>query len=86
MIARGILVLSLALSVSSAAAAQQDCAGAIDQLRTVVDSDAATGNLNRTVYAQMQPGLSQATALCRAGRSAEALRELAAVKHRFGYR
>lgn len=87
MFARSLLLLSLAvLAAPTPALAGSDCAGPINQLRAVVDSDAASGNLNRSVYARMQPGLAQAAALCRSGHPAEALRELQAVKHRNGYR
>ena len=88
MIAGNFLLLSLAVGLGAPvpASAGPDCAGPINQLRAVIDSDAATGNLNRSVYARMQPGLAQAATLCRSGHPAEALRELQAVKHRNGYR
>jgi hypothetical protein len=79
-------VLLVCAAASAPAAAQTDCAGAIRQLRTVVDSDVATGNLSRSVYARMQPGIAQAAQLCQAGHMAAALRTLETVKHRYGYR
>jgi hypothetical protein len=81
-----IFLLLASLAAVTPAVAQSDCAGAINQLRTVVDNDVATGNLNRSVYAQMQPGLAQAAGLCRAGHPSEALRALQNLKHRYGYR
>jgi hypothetical protein len=80
-----IFLLLTSLAAVTPATAQSDCAGAINQLRTVVDNDVATGNLNRSVYTQMQPGLSQAAGLCRAGHPGEALRALQNLKHRYGY-
>lgn len=80
------LIILMTFGSATPAVAQRDCAGPISKLRTIVDSDAATGNLNRAVYQQMKPSLAQAADLCRSGRSAEALRELQSVKRRFGYR
>jgi len=80
------MLLLLAISaVSSPALAQSDCAGAIDRFRSIIDSDVATGNLNRSVYDSIQPGLRQAVALCQAGRAAAAERALQSLKSRSGY-
>jgi hypothetical protein len=45
-----------------------------------------TGNLHRSVYDRIQPGLKQAAALCQARRDADALRALQSLKRRHGYR
>jgi hypothetical protein len=68
------------------AAAQLQCDGAIAQFRTIIDSDVETGNLHRSVYDRIQPGLKQAAALCQARRDADALRALQSLKRRHGYR
>jgi hypothetical protein len=81
------LVLSLLVMTASvaAAAAQSGCSGAIANFRAVVDSDAQTGNLNKSVYGRMLPEIERAAALCRAGRDGEGLRALQTVKSRYGY-
>jgi hypothetical protein len=79
------LPLLMIAAATAAATAQSDCAGAVRQLRTVTDSDVATGNLSRSVHARMQPGIAQAARLCQQGHVAEALRALETVRHRYGY-
>ena len=78
------ILLSTGLLVP--AAAQSDCDGAIAQFRTIVDSDVETGNLHRSVYDRIRPGLKRVAALCEARRDADALRMLQSLKRRHGYR
>ncbi len=81
------LILSLLAATVAVlpAAAQSGCSGAIANFRAVVDSDAQTGNLNKSVYGRMLPEIERAAALCRAGHDGEGLRALQGVKSRYGY-
>jgi hypothetical protein len=80
-----ILVLLLA-AAASPAAAQSGCAGAIAQFRAVIDNDVKVGHLNKSVHSRIVPDLGRVDATCRAGQDAEAMRALATLKSRFGYR
>jgi hypothetical protein len=80
-----ILVTAAAICMSAPAAAQPHCMTELTRFRTVVDSDARTGNLNASVYARMQPALRQVIAECTAGRERLALHDLDSLKSRFGY-
>ncbi len=51
----------------------------------MVDSDVATGNLNKPVGDRFGADLARAAAACAAGRDGEALSLLAAAKSRYGY-
>jgi len=64
----------------------QGCAGAIAEFVKVIDSDAATGNLNKGVHRRMTADLAGVRTTCSAGRDAEATRALVALKSRYGYR
>jgi hypothetical protein len=68
------------------AAAQSGCAGAIAQFRAVIDNDVKVGHLNKSVHSRIVPDLGRVSDTCRAGKDAEAMRALAALKSRFGYR
>jgi hypothetical protein len=45
-----------------------------------------TGNLHRSVYDRIRPGLKRVAALCEARRDADALRMLQSLRRRHGYR
>jgi hypothetical protein len=80
------LVLFLLIAATTLpAAAQSGCSGTVASFRAVIDSDAQTGNLNKSVYGRMLPEIERAAALCRAGHDGEGLRALQAVKSRYGY-
>jgi hypothetical protein len=68
------------------ALAQSGCAGAIAQFRAVIDGDAKIGHLNKSVYDRILPDLGRVSETCRTGKDAEAMRALAALRSRFGYR
>ena len=68
------------------AAAQAECHGAISQFRQIIDSDAQTGNVNKSVYNRMLPELARITQTCDAGHGGSAVSALSALKHRYGYR
>ncbi len=61
------------------------CGPAIGRTQAVVDSDVATGNLNKPVGDRFSADLARASAACAAGRDGEALSLLAAAKSRYGY-
>ena len=62
------------------------CGPEIARTKAIVDSDVATGNLNKPVGDRFSADLARASAACAAGRGAEAHAELAAAKVRYGYR
>jgi hypothetical protein len=62
------------------------CGPEIARTRAIVDSDVATGNLNKPVGDRFGADLAHAAAECAAGKSGEALHLLAAAKSRYGYR
>ncbi len=62
------------------------CGPQIARTKAIVDSDVATGNLNKPVGDRFNADLAHAAAACSAGQSGEALHLLAAAKSRYGYR
>ncbi len=85
MIHRLILTLLVALTATPVLA-QSGCDGAIAQFRRVVDSDAQTGNIAKSVYNRIVPELGRITEVCRSGRDAPAMNALTVLKRRHGYR
>jgi hypothetical protein len=61
------------------------CGPAIARTQAVVDSDVATGNLNKPVGDRFGADLRRAAEACTAGRERDALGLLAAAKARYGY-
>lgn len=61
------------------------CSGAIARYRAVVANDRETGNVNESVYKQIEGEISGASAACAAGRDGEAMSLVAASKSRHGY-
>jgi hypothetical protein len=76
----------LLLTLSVPAAGQSGCAGAIAQFRAVIDNDVKIGHLNKSVHSRIVPDLDRVSETCRVGKDAEAMRGLAGLKSRFGYR
>lgn len=62
------------------------CGPEIARTQAIVESDVATGNLNRPVGERFGADLGRAAAECAAGRPGEALGLLSAAKSRYGYR
>ena len=83
---RTAALVVLLLTAAPPAAGQSGCAGAIVQFRAVIDNDARIGHLNNSVYNRIVPDLGRVSETCRAGKDAEAMRALAGLKSRFGYR
>jgi hypothetical protein len=61
------------------------CAGPVAEFQSVIDNDVATGNLAKGVHGRVTTDLAPIKAACGAGREADATRQLAAVKTRYGY-
>lgn len=78
-------VIAVFLALTPTVYAQGGCGAEVAQFRKVIDSDAETGNVAKSVYARIQPELVRIAETCRAGRDAEALRALQALKRRHGY-
>jgi hypothetical protein len=75
----------LFVNLGAFAMAQTGCDAAIAQFRRVIDSDAQSGNVHKSVYSRILPELGRIAESCRAGRDAEASRALHALKRRHGY-
>ena len=78
--------LAALLVVAGAGEANAACSGDIAEFDKITSSDASTGNLNKRVYDKIVAEMAPVKANCAAGRDAEAIRGLAAVKARHGYR
>jgi hypothetical protein len=61
------------------------CTQAIGAYQTVIQHDNETGNVNQSVYHQIEDEISRAAAACSAGRDGEARSLLASSKDRHGY-
>jgi len=62
------------------------CTRDIEEWRPVLEDDLQTGNLNQSVYDQIQIDIAAAAPVCRAGRDAQARAMIAASKRKHGYR
>jgi hypothetical protein len=79
------LVASMALAATPGRA-QQNCAAAIVELRSVIETESQMGHVAASAKRRLQGELARIEDTCRAGRDAEALRALAALRSRYGYR
>ena len=73
-------------AVAPAPAGGAGCAGEIGRFRAVIDDDRRTGNIAASVHGRLSGEVDRAASACSAGRDAEALRQLASAKGRYGYR
>jgi hypothetical protein len=80
-----VAAVSAALLGASAAAAQAGCNERLERYQAVVGDDHRTGNVNESVYVQIEHELSRAAAACSAGREDEALSLIHASEVRHGY-
>jgi hypothetical protein len=62
------------------------CAAEIGSFRAAIDSDKETGNIAGSVHRALASEADAASRACAAGQEGEALRRLASVKGRYGYR
>ncbi|HTV33241.1 MAG TPA: hypothetical protein VME69_09085 [Methylocella sp.] len=61
------------------------CTDALTHYQTILDSDVSTGNVNRSVYDQIEVELVPAASACAAGKSSEALNMIRKTKEKHGY-
>jgi len=81
-----VTILATVIALAGSGSALAACGPAIAEFETIIDSDAATGNLNKGVHRRIVAELASLKASCAAGQDAEASRALAGVKSRHGYR
>ncbi|MGI8568357.1 MAG: hypothetical protein ACR2KT_04465 [Methylocella sp.] len=62
------------------------CAKDLNHYQTVLDADVGTGNVNRSVYDQIETDLSRAANECAAGHDGEARAIVRSTKLQHGYR
>ena len=65
--------------------AQSACTARLDHYQAVVNADHRTGNVNESVYAEIERELSRAAEACAAGRAGEALSLIHQSEVRHGY-
>jgi hypothetical protein len=65
---------------------QAECSGPIGEFAAAIESDVETGNLDRSVCTRIVAALRTIKSTCVSGNAKDALRQLRAVKHRYGYR
>ena len=73
----------LFLAVGTAAAAP--CDDAIARWQRILNQDIKLGRVDKEVYQAAMASMVPVTATCKAGRSAEAIAQLNAIKKRHGY-
>lgn len=61
------------------------CQGEVARYRAVMSNDLAMGHVNQSVYNRVDRDIDQAEAACTAGRDADAVRMINAIKARHGY-
>jgi hypothetical protein len=61
------------------------CGGEIARYKAVIDNDHSTGNVNDSVWKQIEGEIASASAACSSGNEAQALGLLRASKSRHGY-
>ena len=62
------------------------CTGELTHYQTVLDADVSTGNVNRSVYDQIETELVPAANACAAGKDSEARAMIRSAKVKHGYR
>ena len=62
------------------------CTKELTQYQTVLDADVSTGNLNRSVYEEIEDDLSRAASACANGKDGEAHAIIHTTKIKHGYR
>lgn len=62
------------------------CANDLNHYQTVLDADVGTGNVNRSVYDQIETDLDRAATACAAGHDGEARAIVRSTKLKHGYR
>ena len=80
-----LAVLSAAAAIAPGAA-QTNCQVAIAEFRDILATETAMGHVAPARHVNAMAELARIDQTCRAGRNAEALRALAAVRARYGFR
>jgi hypothetical protein len=80
-----VAAVGAALLCAGANAAQAGCNEQIERYQAVAGDDHRTGNVNESVYVQIEHELSRASAACAAGNEGEALSLIHASEVRHGY-
>jgi hypothetical protein len=62
------------------------CTKELNHYQTVLDADVGTGNLNRSVYEEIEADLSRAASACADGKDGEARAIIHSTKIKHGYR
>jgi hypothetical protein len=62
------------------------CTGELTHYQTVLDADVSTGNVNRSVYDEIETELVRAANACAAGKDSEARAMIRSAKVKHGYR
>jgi hypothetical protein len=62
------------------------CTGELTHYQTVLDADVSTGNVNRSVYDEIETELVPAANACAAGKDSEARAMIRSAKVKHGYR
>jgi hypothetical protein len=62
------------------------CTNDLNHYQTVLDADVGTGNVNRSVYDQIETDLGRAATACAAGHDGEARAIIRSTKLQHGYR
>lgn len=81
-----LTLLAMAMLAASNASASSVCGNALTDFEKIVNSDVATGNLNKSVHRRIAGELTRVQSECIAGRDAQAVSHLSDIKRRFGYR
>jgi hypothetical protein len=77
--------IGAALLCAGGTTAQAGCNESLERYQAVVGDDHRTGNVNESVYVQIERELSRATAACAAGQEGEALSLIHTSEVRHGY-
>ncbi|OZA80200.1 MAG: hypothetical protein B7X76_08685 [Azorhizobium sp. 39-67-5] len=72
-------------SAADSTASAASCTSALANFMKVVDADAASGNLNQSVFKRISSDLATPKATCAAGKDSESRNQLAAIRARYGY-
>jgi hypothetical protein len=79
-------LLGLGAGTATPAWAQPNCVGAIAEFRGIIETESQMGHVDHAAKSGLETALGRIAESCRAGRNAEALRALAALRSRHGYR
>jgi hypothetical protein len=80
-----VAAVGIAVLCAGGSAAQAGCNEQINRYQAVAGDDHRTGNVNESVYAQIEHELARAAAACSAGREGEALSLIHESEVRHGY-